>query len=162
MKKSDKGLIIEMSSAPAVAQGWEHRPLFSPRPLNNNILCPGGLNVGKFLSRMRGSKILSLFNFSITFHTYSNFYWNSKPYRHYAFTFLEYFVWFLRISYHTSAPIGAWKCNFPEIMTNQPTSQSTDRSTEQPTNLQTGIRGHREVTLQIINGSVKGNHQMPW
>ena len=38
-----------------------------------------------------------------------------------------------------SAPIGAWKCNFPpfhEIMTDSPTDHPTD------------IRVHREVTLQ--------------
>ena len=40
----------------------------------------------------------------------------------------------------TTAPIGAWKCNFPpflEIMTDRPTDRQTD------------MRGHREVTLQV-------------
>ena len=55
--------------------------------------------------------------------------------------------------YETSAPIGAWKCNFPTynaIMKDQPTNQQrTKWQTNQPANGRTRGRSEGEVTRQI-------------
>ena len=53
----------------------------------------------------------------------------------------------------SSAPIGAWKCNFPYflvIMTNQPTDQTTDDGQKGSWGSYTFNKGHNDEIVEML------------